>query len=162
MRFPAASLLLLSALLLGCDLFFHNPKNENGQFLAEPINLSDFNSEFDDYNSALPSNKYGVVPLIFSSKRALKTKFNLVYEVLNLGYDEQAKRLTANNRPYGGLDVIQTYAPLARLVSSIQRRLQRSGAKRSVVRNRPPRLGQSASIGGTIPVPVRRRPGWQP
>jgi hypothetical protein len=99
MRFSAASL-LLAALLLGCFPIFNNTK-PTGEFLSEPLNLSDFNSEFDDYNSSLPMNRSGVSPLIFSSKRTRKDKFNLVSTTLYLSYDDKAKRLIASNNPYG-------------------------------------------------------------
>lgn len=75
--FFAAAVLLLA----GCSV--ENPKddhlNRNGDFLNEVVALTDFNSEFDDYNSNLPSNKYGQTHLVFSSKRNKKEFLFLVY-----------------------------------------------------------------------------------
>ncbi|MCE6991883.1 hypothetical protein [Dyadobacter sp. CY323] len=52
---------------------------KNGEFLSEVVPLTDFNSEYDDYNMNLPSNRFAQSHLIFSSKRERKDVLNLVY-----------------------------------------------------------------------------------
>lgn len=52
--------------------------SRDGNFIEKIIPLTEFNSEFDDYNSTLPLNKNGEGFLIFSSKRDKKDYFNLV------------------------------------------------------------------------------------
>jgi hypothetical protein len=69
--------------LIGCD------PTEEGEFMHQVINLEEFNSEFDDYNSDIkPSlNKSGRFTFVFSSKRVLKEYYNLVAFDVKLGYD---------------------------------------------------------------------------
>lgn len=62
--------------------------------MKEVVNLSDFNSEFDDYNSTLPANRFGEFYLAFSSKREKKQYFNLVGFHAALEYNEN------KNYPY--------------------------------------------------------------
>lgn len=118
MRVPAAFLLLISGVLLGCGLF-PDPSHKAGRFLDEPVNLTAFNSEFDDYNSALPANRSGLHPLVFSSKRVRKDKFNLVFKHLNLNYDDKENRLTANDAPQSGQDAESTARTLENQVTFI-------------------------------------------
>ncbi len=69
----------------GCDLLFHN--EPDGKFLDKVVNLEDFNSQYDDYNSNLAQNRYGHTHLIFSSKREKKDVLNLVYFPAEFSYD---------------------------------------------------------------------------
>lgn len=79
------ALLLLS--LTGCELF--STREPEGKFLNEVINLSEFNSEYDDYNSDLVKNRQGHTHLIFSSKREKKDHLNLVYFPAEFTYDRR-------------------------------------------------------------------------
>lgn len=81
-------------MLVACPSVF---VNRDGQFLEACVNLEKFNSEFDDYNSNLPQNRYGSDYLLFSSKRARKNVFNLVVKPFDLQYDEKAKTLNATD-----------------------------------------------------------------
>lgn len=119
MRLPAASLLLLAGFLLGCWKIFPDPSDRPGTFLAEPVNLTAFNSEFDDYNSALPQNRSDLQPLVFSSKRVRKDKFNLVFKFLNLSYNDNQKRLDANETIYGGWTDVENARTLENQVTYI-------------------------------------------
>lgn len=60
-----------------------------------PVNLEEFNSETDDYNSDMPGNQYGRDHLIFSSKRARKDVFNLVMLPFEAVFDFDTDQLTA-------------------------------------------------------------------
>ncbi|WP_338875717.1 hypothetical protein WBJ53_08830 [Spirosoma sp. SC4-14] len=104
------SLLTLVWLFNSCNLI--HPGQKDGKFQKEPINLTDFNSEYDDYNSTLPSNKYGYGPLIFSSKRAVKDRFNLVCMPFNLTYDDKTDKLSANTSVFSGSDVLESIRTL--------------------------------------------------
>lgn len=79
--------------------------DRNGKFLAQPVNLEAFNSEFDDYNSALPGNRYGNGYLIFSSKRDRKELFNLVAKPFELEYDDKTNLLSAKAGIQHNLDI---------------------------------------------------------
>jgi hypothetical protein len=63
-------------------------KDKDGKFLDEVVRLDEFNSEYDDYNSNISSNKGGLSHLLFSSKRGKKDFFNLVYFPVEFTYDD--------------------------------------------------------------------------
>ncbi|PSL22508.1 TolB family protein [Dyadobacter jiangsuensis] len=64
--------------------------NKPGEFLSEVLPLTEFNSEYDDYNMALPANTLGQSHLIFSSKREKKQFLNLVYFPVVISYKQHA------------------------------------------------------------------------
>ncbi|MFC2150904.1 hypothetical protein ACFLSE_00110 [Bacteroidota bacterium] len=67
--------ILTFILFSGCPL---NEELEKGQFPLTPVNFEDMNSEYDDYNSALPYELYNQFPYLFSSNRAsLGNDFNI-------------------------------------------------------------------------------------
>lgn len=76
--------------------------DRNGKFQATPVNLEEFNSEFDDYNSNLAQNKYGQDYLIFSSNRERKDKFNLVVKPFEYLYNDRTDQLRATAKPLNG------------------------------------------------------------
>lgn len=84
------SFTLFCTLLIGC---FN--KTKDGKFMREVINLEEFNSEFDDYNSDIRPvyNRSGKANLVFSSKRALKDYYNLVGFHVMVEYDEREGNL---------------------------------------------------------------------
>ena len=71
--------------------------------MTDVVNLTEFNSEFDDYNSNLPANKYGESYLIFSSKRDTKEFYNLVGFSAKIAYDEK-KNMPILTRSSSGSD----------------------------------------------------------
>ncbi|MCF2446796.1 hypothetical protein L0657_22765 [Dyadobacter sp. CY345] len=76
--------LLLPIFIVSCIPFF---SEKDGKFLSEVVNLEEFNSEFDDYNSDIAYNKSGQTHLLFSSKRKKKNLLNLVYFQAEFSYD---------------------------------------------------------------------------
>ncbi|WP_159471607.1 PD40 domain-containing protein [Dyadobacter sp. 3J3] len=85
-------LYILAAVILMNSCSQKNPGEENryknGEFLNQVVALSDFNSEYDDYNMNLPSNKSGQTHLMFSSKRQKKEFLNLVYFPASFTYNQ--------------------------------------------------------------------------
>lgn len=65
---------------------------KDGRFMYDVDNLSEINSEYDDYNSNLPMNKYGFGYLVFSSKRDRKDYFNLVGFPIQISYNEKQEK----------------------------------------------------------------------
>ena len=55
--------LLVCLLFNGCFLIGLDDKT--GKFLEDVVNLEEFNSEYDDYNSDLPYNRSGHTHLTF-------------------------------------------------------------------------------------------------
>lgn len=109
-RLILVSLITLTWLSGSCDLIY--PGQKGGKFLKEPVNLSAFNSEYDDYNSTLPSNRFGDGVLMFSSKRDLKDRFNLVCMPINLTYDDQTDKLSANTSVPGESPALESLRTL--------------------------------------------------
>lgn len=92
--------LFISTTLWGC---FLDEKHQEGKFMNDVVNLSEFNSTFDDYNSNLPQNKYGEPYLIFSSKRDRNDFYNLVGFSAKIEYDEN-KNIPVLTRSSSGSD----------------------------------------------------------
>jgi hypothetical protein len=61
--------------LTSCDIPLIGYKYNHGSLPLTPINLSDFNTEFDDYNSAAPSLGE-LIPFCFSTNRNSQGKYN--------------------------------------------------------------------------------------
>lgn len=92
-----------------------DPDKKDGKFLRDVVNLEAFNSEYDDYNSNLPSNRSGESYLIFSSKRERKDVLNLVYFPAHFDYDKHLELKKGEARP--GNDYYQAYVNAGLLIS---------------------------------------------
>lgn len=104
-------------LLFGCWPPGMDPDKKDGKFLSEVVNLEEFNSEYDDYNSSLPSNRRGETHLIFSSKRDRKDVFNLVYFPAFFEYDKRLELKRGAER--AGSDYEQLYVNSGYLISKV-------------------------------------------
>lgn len=91
-----------------------DPDKKEGKFLSEVVNLEEFNSEYDDYNSNLPLNRYGETYLVFSSKRDRKDLFNLVYFPAHLKYDKRIELKKGMAQP--GLSYYNIYGNTGQLL----------------------------------------------
>ncbi len=95
------SLLLILASIILTTLFTGCPPTKteyyNGVFPTIPVNFTEINSVYDDYNSALPviwHNQY----LSFSSNRnSAGQNFDVVGDNLNIWWDMETGELTINN-----------------------------------------------------------------
>lgn len=105
---------LLMFVASGCWLPGLDPDRDAGKFLSEVVNLEDFNSEYDDYNSTLPINKHGEAYLIFSSKRERKNVLNLVYMPSRMYYDDGIK--LSKDGVAAMSDYYSTYGPAYQLI----------------------------------------------
>ncbi|GGN04293.1 hypothetical protein GCM10010967_44030 [Dyadobacter beijingensis] len=94
-----------------------DPDRKDGKFLSEVLNLEEFNSEYDDYNSSLPQNRSGDTHLIFSSKRARKDVFNLVYFPAHFTYGKRLKLEKGKSQP--GLDYFEIYDNAEHLIGKV-------------------------------------------
>ncbi len=73
----------------------------DGNFIDKIIPLTEFNSEFDDYNSTLPMNKSGEGFLVFSSKRDKKDYFNLVSFPVKVDNNDERNPIATSIIGYG-------------------------------------------------------------
>ncbi|WP_353718434.1 hypothetical protein [Dyadobacter sp. 676] len=92
-----------------------DPDRKAGKFLSEVVNLEEFNSEHDDYNSTLPLNRHGEAYLVFSSKRDRKDVFNLTYFPAYLKYDKRLELKKGKERP--GLSYYEIYDEAPQLIN---------------------------------------------
>jgi hypothetical protein len=108
-------LYLLGTLFLFNGCFPIGLDNKAGKFLSDVVNLEEFNSEFDDYNSDLPYNKMGQTHLTFSSKRDKKDVFNLVHFNAEFTYDKHLGLKKYNGGMH--LDYYRDYSSVPLLIS---------------------------------------------
>lgn len=104
--------LVLCLFFTSCLPFF---REKDGKFLSEVINLDEFNSEFDDYNSDMAYNKSGQTHLLFSSKREKKNLLNLVYFKAEFTYDGKLGLKRYNNTATQNLSYFMHYQPTVRM-----------------------------------------------
>jgi hypothetical protein len=98
--------------IISCDLY----KYDEGWFSDKPQNMVDFNTEFDDYNSALPPSLGGVVPFLFSSNRNSHGKnYDITKELIDVNFDRKNGELSLTNKPYEGLDIVRGYVDLVQI-----------------------------------------------
>ncbi len=72
-------------------------KYEMGWLPESPVNLHDFNSQYDDFNSTSPS--LGILnPFCFSTNRNSNgSEFDVIYEPMNIHFDKYTGILTVKN-----------------------------------------------------------------
>ena len=100
-------LLITSITFFSCDLFNFNSgyKYSIGHFPTSPSNLTEFNTEFDDYNSTAPS--FGeTFPFCFSSNRNSNgMDFDIVYKLMTVDFSKKNGRLDIFDNTHANLDV---------------------------------------------------------
>ena len=100
MRFLKFIPILLMALVLWACPFYGYKYNE-GKLPGYPVNLEDFNTEYDDYNSTAPSLG-SLVPFCYSTNRHNQGgDFNIKYEPMNVDFSKTTGDLKVSNE-YGG------------------------------------------------------------
>jgi hypothetical protein len=92
----AAFLLIVSITISSCDLFNLNwggNKYTIGHFPTSPVNLEEFNTEFDDYNSDIPVF-LDVFPFCFSSNRnSHGGNYDIVYKLMSVEFSKKNGKL---------------------------------------------------------------------
>jgi hypothetical protein len=99
--------LITSFLIFSCDLLNLNFGNKYsiGHFPTIPVNLKDFNTEFDDYNSDIPI--FGeTFPFCFSSNRNSNgADFDIVYKLMSVEFSKKTGKLVIYDNSHSNLDV---------------------------------------------------------
>ncbi|NHF60373.1 hypothetical protein FK220_013545 [Flavobacteriaceae bacterium TP-CH-4] len=89
------------SLLIGSSCIFDDSSGyryDRGSLPKTPVNLSDFNSEYDDYNSTAPSLGE-LIPLCFSTNRNSRGgEFDIIYMPLNVNFNRDSGILKVTNR----------------------------------------------------------------
>jgi len=102
-NFIKKSILILSVVFLitGCPYGY---KYDQGFLTTTPVNLEDFNTEYDDYNMSEPT--YGTTfPLLFSSNRkSFGEEYDIIFETFEIEFDRDDASVTAGRAfiPYSG------------------------------------------------------------
>jgi hypothetical protein len=93
-------ILLAGITFSGCDRY----KYDEGWFPGTPLNLELVNSEYDDYNSALPPDFEGIIPLLFSSNRNSQGgNYDIVKEFIFYQFDRNDGKLSISKYGYPDL-----------------------------------------------------------
>jgi hypothetical protein len=72
-------------------------KYERGSLPDTPVNLSDFNTEYDDFNSTAPSLGE-LIPFCFSTNRNSNgNEFDIIYQPMNINFDKTSGILKVTN-----------------------------------------------------------------
>jgi hypothetical protein len=104
----SALLLIASITLFSCDLFNLNwggNKYTIGHFPTSPVNLEEFNTEFDDYNSDIPVF-LDVFPFCFSSNRNSNGEnYDIVYKLMAVEFSKKTGKLDIYEETRANLSV---------------------------------------------------------
>lgn len=85
----------MAFVLAGCPWYGY--KYNTGTLPDTPVNLEDFNTEYDDYNSTAPSLGR-LLPFCYSTNRHSQGgEFNIKYEPMNVNFDKTSGELTVTN-----------------------------------------------------------------
>lgn len=106
------TLLLLSIFLNSCTKSPKGYKYNEGDLPDTPVNLVEFNSEYDDYNSTAPT--MGVfIPFCFSTNRNTNgNAFDIIYKPMSVKFNKTSGELTVKNEYGGGGEVNDEYFTL--------------------------------------------------
>jgi hypothetical protein len=98
---------ITSLTIFSCDIFNLNPGNRysSGRFQSNPVNLKDFNSGFDDFNSDIPI--FGeTFPFCFSSNRNSNgADFDIIYKLMSVEFSKKTGELKVYENTHSNLDV---------------------------------------------------------
>lgn len=100
-------LVIVSIAFFSCDLFDFGSRNKYsiGHFPTSPVNLKDFNTQFDDYNSDI--SYFGeTFPFCFSTNRNSQgTHFDIVYKLISVEFSKKTGELDIYENTHSNLDV---------------------------------------------------------
>lgn len=101
MRSLAIILILIESIILtSCEKINNGHRYEYGSLPETPVNLTDFNTEYDDFNSTAPSLGY-LIPFCFSTNRnSAGNQFDIIYHPMNVNFDKTSGKLNVTNE-YG-------------------------------------------------------------
>lgn len=90
---------------ISCEKNPSGYKYERGSLPETPVNLTDFNTEYDDFNSTAPSLGE-LIPFCFSTNRKSNgNEFDVIYQPMNVFFDKTSGILNVTNE-YGNWNSI--------------------------------------------------------
>lgn len=100
-----------------CPGTFYGYKYNTGNFPVNPVNMTEFNSAYYDYNMSSPVLGE-IAPLIFSSSRGSQgAHFDLVYMLQNIEFSKDNGKLAVYNERNYRYDVVSYYGILRKAVA---------------------------------------------
>ena len=109
--------LILLIILTSC--IKHGYEYNHGSLPETPINLSDFNTKYDDYNSTAPSLGQ-LIPFCFSTNRnSLGNEFDIIYQPMNVNFSKISGELKVTNE-YANWEVKRGYEIIKTGLSKIK------------------------------------------
>lgn len=110
-------LFLILIALISCDPYGY--KYTYGELPEIPVNLEDFNTEYDDYNSTAPSLGY-LIPFCFSSNRkSMGNDFDVMYMPMNVNFSKTTGNLKVSNEYANWGTYAEEYGVLLQAVKKI-------------------------------------------
>lgn len=99
--------LIILFVSISCEIFPLGYKYNQGSLPETPVNLSDFNTEYDDYNSTAPSLGE-LIPFCFSTNRNSNgNEFDIIYQPMNVNFNKTSGILKVTNE-YANWGVYRT------------------------------------------------------
>jgi hypothetical protein len=90
-------ILIVVIISTSCEIISIGNKYEHGSLPDLPVNLSDFNTEYDDFNSTAPSLGE-LIPFCFSTNRNSNgNEFDIVYQPMNVNFSKSSGILEVTN-----------------------------------------------------------------
>lgn len=93
-------------------------KYDEGRFPGKPVNMVEFNTEFNDYNSAVPPGLLDVFPLLFSSDRT-GGQYDIVRELVSISFDREDGEFNLTNSVSEWLDLNDSYMVLGKIPRTV-------------------------------------------
>lgn len=91
------AILMVLIFSTSCEKPLRGYKYEKGSLPETPVNLSDFNTEYDDFNSTAPSLGE-LIPFCFSTNRnSYGREFDIIYQPMNVNFDKTSGILKVTN-----------------------------------------------------------------
>lgn len=102
MRKLTFAMLSITILLLlwGCPNGINKHKYYDAYFPESPVNLTNVNSEFDDYNSALPETHFGKQLIFSSNRRSSGGNFDIIGDIIHATWYWDDGNLVVDNSYY--------------------------------------------------------------
>lgn len=83
--------------IMSCEKISNGYKYEQGTLPDTPVNLSDFNTAYDDFNSTAPTLGE-LIPFCFSTNRnSSGEEFDIIYQPMNVNFDKTSGILKITN-----------------------------------------------------------------
>lgn len=105
--------------LLGCPGGIYGYKYNEGQFPSQPVNFTEINTEYDDYNASAPTLGE-TFPLCFSSTRDSRgDDFDFVYKLITISFSKTTGELSIAEENNNNYDIVSVNNVLFSALSKV-------------------------------------------